>query len=96
MGIEATKESLQKMLGLPTDASADDFKETSVSEIAFYHYRDTVIATTVAAHLYDSTSVDEARLSRNDAIKIGLLVRISKFRLSFKFYLRRYFLYNYN
>ncbi len=79
MGVEASKESLKKMLGLPTDVTTVDFEKTSISEIAFYLYRDTVIATTVAAHLYDSTSDYDARLSRNDAIKIGLLVRISKF-----------------
>src|SRR5688572_7054421 len=79
MGIELTKEALDEMLGPRTDISALNNVQASVTGIAFDLYRETTIAAAFVSHIYESVSDGHAALSRDQAIKAGLGVRIAKY-----------------
>lgn len=76
MATELNEKSITEMLGAPADVSTIGTAGTSLAEVAFNLYRETAILVTFVSHLSDS---DDMSLSRNQAIEVGLAVRISKY-----------------
>lgn len=77
--IEFTKEYVEEMLGSPTDISSLEKEGQSLSELAFNLYREAVIITILTSHVYESTYSANSFLLRNQAVEVGLAVRIAKY-----------------
>jgi hypothetical protein len=74
--------SLDEMIGAPFDISNLDCRSASdLSRGAFELYKETLGLVNVAASVYVGDGEGEYVLARNEAIAVGLLVRLSKFMM---------------
>lgn len=78
-----TKKTINELIGSPTDISGiESGSKTSFTEVAFNLYRETSTIVISSSHIFESYSLGKGRLSINQAICVGLLVRIAKFMAS--------------
>ncbi|HUT21871.1 MAG TPA: DUF5677 domain-containing protein [Candidatus Bipolaricaulota bacterium] len=83
MSEEFTKITIDELIGPPIDISKLDVSSKSaLSKAAFDLYRETAMVAVLASHLYESYQPERSALPRDQAIGIGLIVRISKFMSS--------------
>ncbi len=77
--IELDLQSMERVLGPPTDVSSLGKRGTSISQLAFNLYREATGLLLLVANL---SGADDLSLARNHAIEAGLAVRITKFMTS--------------
>src|SRR5512135_3266649 len=81
-----TEETIQELLGSPVEVTNavlhDCEKKGDFSELAFDLYKETGVVVALCGHLYESEDPEKGKLSRNQAICAGLLIRIAKFLLA--------------
>lgn len=73
------QQSMDRMLGPPTDVSVMGQPGVSISQLAFNLYRESTVLLNLVANL---SGAEDLSLSRNHAIEAGLAVRIMKFMTS--------------
>ncbi len=78
--MEATKNSIQNLLGKPVDISDVSVNSPgTISRSAFDLYKETAIVAIASSNLYESYEPEKGALTRNQAIEAALLVRVAKF-----------------
>lgn len=78
--MEATRVSIENLLGKPTDISdVNANAPQTLARSAFDLYRETATVAIAASNLYESYEPEMGALARNQAIGAGLLTRIAKF-----------------
>lgn len=82
MSIEASKKSIDDLLGPPTDVSVVDTDPKLLSKVALDLYRETAIVAVVTSHLFEALGSGSEALPRNQSIGAGFIVRIAKFMAS--------------
>lgn len=79
--MELTKESINETLGPPTDISNLE-SSAAISKASFCLYKETMMITVLSSNIHGSYASEEYVLSRNQAIGVGLIIRITKFMVS--------------
>jgi hypothetical protein len=74
----ASQSSIHELLGQPFDIASVKSR-SEAEQAAFELYREATIVVTVASHLYEANGPSKFALNRNQAICVGLLIRIAKF-----------------
>lgn len=83
MSEEFVEKTVDELIGQPTDVSTINIdSKSALLKVAFGLYRETAMVAVLSAHLYESYEQEKGALLREQAICVGLIVRISKFMSS--------------
>ncbi len=80
---EGRAEELERMLSPRVDipALAEEKDPEKLNELAFELYKEVLSVVNLAAHLLDDAAAGKSGWGRNQAVGVGLMIRISKFML---------------
>jgi hypothetical protein len=80
---EGNLEQIQEELGPPVDISGAYSEQhiENINALGFELYKEAAILVGFTGHLVESTANDKVGLERNQAICVGLVIRIAKYML---------------